>query len=125
GVGVVRDEGPFNYSALNNRAVTRATGEVLGFLNNDLEVITPEWLEEMVSHAIRPEVGAVGARLLYPDGRVQHAGVVLGITGDRPSEGVAGHAFKFAARSDSGSSNRLRVVQNYSAVTAACLLVRR
>ena len=125
GVKILRDDGPFNYSALNNRAVAHATGEVLGFLNNDLEVITPEWLEEMVSQAIRPEVGAVGAMLYFPDERVQHAGVVLGIGATPSSGGVAGHAFKYFARGHTGRTNRLRVLQNYSAVTAACLLVRR
>ncbi|MBW8780829.1 MAG: glycosyltransferase family 2 protein [Verrucomicrobia bacterium] len=125
GVKILRDDGPFNYSALNNRAVAHATGEVLGFLNNDLKLITPDWLEEMVSHAIRPEVGAVGAMLYFPDDRVQHAGVVLGLAGPKLVEGVAGHAFKFFPRGHTGMRNRLRVAQNYSAVTAACLLVRR
>ncbi len=125
GVKILRDDGPFNYSALNNRAVAHATGEVLGFLNNDLKLITPDWLEEMVSHAIRPEVGAVGAMLYFPDDRVQHAGVVLGLAGPKLVNGVAGHAFKFFPRGHTGMRNRLRVAQNYSAVTAACLLVRR
>lgn len=124
-VRVLRDDGPFNYSALNNRAAAHADGEILGLLNNDLEVVSPDWLREMVSHTVRPEVGAVGARLLYPDGSVQHAGVVLGIAGPRLVEGVAGHAFKKSPRHEPGQSNRLRLVQNYSAVTAACLLVRR
>lgn len=125
GIKILRDEGPFNYSALNNRAVTHARGEVLGFLNNDLELITPDWLEEMVSQAIRPEVGAVGAMLYFPDNRVQHAGVVLGIAGPRQNGGIAGHAFKYFPRGHKGSANRMRVLQNYSAVTAACLVVRR
>ena len=125
GVKILRDEGPFNYSALNNRAVAHATGEVLGFLNNDLEVITPGWLEEMVAHAIRPEVGAVGAMLYFPDDRVQHAGVVLGLGRSKSTGGVAGHAFKYFPRGHTGMCNRLRVTQNYSAVTAACLLVRK
>ena len=125
GVKILRDDGPFNYSALNNRAVAHTTGEVLGFLNNDLKLITPDWLDEMVSHAIRPEVGAVGAMLYFPDNRVQHAGVVLGLAGPRLVNGIAGHAFKFFPRGHTGMRNRLRVVQNYSAVTAACLLVRR
>ncbi|TSJ77530.1 glycosyltransferase family 2 protein [Rariglobus hedericola] len=125
GVKILRDEGPFNYSALNNRAVAHATGDVLGFLNNDLELITPDWLDEMVSQAIRPEVGAVGAMLYFPDDRVQHAGVVLGLAGPRQNGGVAGHAFKYFPRGHKGAANRMRVLQNYSAVTAACLLVRR
>jgi glycosyltransferase involved in cell wall biosynthesis len=125
GVKVLRDEGPFNYSALNNRAVAHATGEVLGFLNNDLELITPDWLEEMVSQTLRPEIGAVGAMLYFPDDRVQHAGVVLGIGRSQKTSGLAGHAFKYFPRGHTGSANRMRVLQNYSAVTAACLLVRR
>ena len=68
---------PFNYSAINNYAVTKAKGEILGLINNDTEVITPNWLTEMVSHAIRPEIGAVGAMLYYPDRTIQHAGVVF------------------------------------------------
>jgi GT2 family glycosyltransferase len=109
----------FNYSAINNFAVTHASGEYLAFLNNDLEIIASDWLGEMVSHAQRKEVGAVGARLLYPDGRIQHAGVVLGLGG------VAGHAMKYFPREDKGYNARLVLIQNYSAVTAACLLIRR
>lgn len=110
---------PFNYSAINNFAVQHAEGEYLAFLNNDLEVIAADWLGEMVSHAQRDRVGAVGARLLYPDGRVQHGGVVLGLGG------VAGHAMKYFPRDDKGYNARLVLIQNYSAVTAACLLIRR
>ncbi len=110
---------PFNYSAINNRAVREARGEVIGLLNNDVEAIDGGWLAEMVSHAIRPGVGAVGAMLYYPLNTVQHAGVVLGLGG------VAGHPFKEFPRGDQGQKNRLRLVQNYSAVTAACLLIRK
>jgi O-antigen biosynthesis protein len=110
---------PFNYSAINNFAVESARGEVLGLLNNDLEVISPEWLSEMVSHAVRPEIGAVGAKLLYPDGMVQHAGVVLGIGG------VAGHVHRYLPGDDAGYCHRASVTQNLSAVTGACLLVRK
>ena len=110
---------PFNYSAINNFAAESARGDILGLLNNDLEVISPEWLSEMVSHAIRPEIGAVGAKLLYPDGMVQHAGVVLGIGG------VAGHVNRYLAGDDSGYCHRASVTQNLSAVTGACLVVRR
>lgn len=78
---VLRHAGPFNFSAINNRAAAGARGRVLCLLNNDIEVIRPDWLATMVGQALRPEVGAVGARLLYPDGRIQHAGVVLGIAG--------------------------------------------
>jgi GT2 family glycosyltransferase len=125
GIKVLRDTAPFNYSALNNRAVAHATGEVLGFLNNDLTVINSGWLAEMVTQALRPEVGAVGAMLYYPDERVQHAGVVLGIGGFQLGQGVACHAFRFSNAKKTSFGNRLRLVQNYSAVTGACLLVRR
>ena len=97
----------------------QAHGDAVGLLNNDLEVISPGWLEEMVSQAMRPEIGCVGAMLYYPDDTVQHAGCVLGIGG------VAGHAFKTQPRGTEGVFNRGRLVQNYSAVTAACLVVRK
>ncbi|HSI10043.1 MAG TPA: glycosyltransferase family 2 protein [Rariglobus sp.] len=122
---VLRDDGPFNYSALNNRAARAARGSVLALLNNDIEPINPDWLEEMVTLALRPETGAVGALLLYPGNRVQHAGVVLGFTGDPRKPGVAGHSFIGQIADGGGYMNRLRLVQNYSAVTAACLVVRR
>lgn len=122
---ILRDDGPFNYSALNNRAARAARGSVLALLNNDIEPITPNWLTEMVSLAVRPSTGAVGAMLLYSDKTIQHAGVVLGLIG-RPSQpGVAGHAFLKQGEDDTGYMNRLGLVQNYSAVTAACLVVRR
>jgi len=95
-IRVLRDERPFNYAALNNHAATLARGTVLGFLNNDLAVIGGDWLGEMVSHAVRPGVGAVGARLLYEDGTVQHAGVVLGLGG------IAGHWHRLSAAEDPG-----------------------
>jgi GT2 family glycosyltransferase/glycosyltransferase involved in cell wall biosynthesis len=124
GVRVLDYDAPFNFSAINNFAAKEAQGAVLAFLNNDVEVLTPDWLEEMVSQAIRPEIGAVGAMLYYPDDTVQHAGVVLGLTGPAGRDGVAGHAFKEFKRGDEGQRNRLRLVQNYSAVTAACLVIR-
>jgi glycosyltransferase involved in cell wall biosynthesis len=110
---------PFNFSAMNNFAVRHAKGEVLGLLNNDLEVITPEWLDEMVSHALRPEIGCVGAMLYYPNDTIQHAGCVLGVGG------VAGHAFKAWPRGSEGRFNRARLTQNYSILTGACLVVRK
>lgn len=110
---------PFNYSALNNFGVRHAAGTIVGLLNNDLEVITPGWLAEMVAHAVRPEIGAVGAMLYYPDDRIQHAGVVLGLGG------VANHAFYRYPRGTHGYFNRARLVQNFSAVTGACLLIRK
>lgn len=110
---------PFNYSQINNLAVSEATGDYLLFLNNDIEVIEPDWIEAMVEQAQRPSVGAVGALLLYPDHTVQHAGVVLGIGG------VAGHSHKYFPDEQTGYFSQLVAVNNYSAVTGACLMCRR
>jgi len=119
-VSVEADSGPFNFSALMNRAAARAKGDLLLFLNNDTQVITPGWIEELLQEALRPEVGAVAPLLLYPDGRVQHAGVALGI------HGWAGHPFAglrpddrtpFGAASDG--------TRNWLAVSAACMMVER
>ena len=118
-IRVIKYPKPFNYSAMNNYAVTHAKGEVLALLNNDVEVITTDWLTEMVSHAIRPEIGAVGAKLLYSNGLVQHAGVIIGLGG------VAGHAHKYLKGDDFGYCYRAVVTQNLSAVTGACLVVRK
>ena len=118
-IRVVVDAGPFNYSRLNNRAATKARGDVLVFLNNDTEIDDPTWLTEMVSHAARAEVGAIGARLWYPDGTLQHGGVVLGLGG------VAGHAFPHIPRGHPGYFNRAMLQQNCSAVTGACMAVRK
>lgn len=125
GTRVLPYTAPFNFSAINNFAARQAEGSVLAFLNNDLEVITPDWLDEMVAHAMRPEIGAVGAMLYYPNDTIQHAGAVLGLTGPAGKDGVAGHAFKGLKRGEEGQRNRARLVQNYSAVTAACLVIRR
>ena len=118
-IRVIRDAQPFNYSALNNAAVKVARGEVVGLINNDVEVINPDWLSEMVSHALRPEVGAVGARLWYADNTLQHAGVVLGI------HGIAEHVHRFLPRNNVGYCGRASLIQSFSAVTGACLLVRK
>ncbi|WP_431267293.1 glycosyltransferase [Dankookia sp. P2] len=91
-VRILAAPGPFNYSALNNRAAAEARGEILLLLNNDIEVIEPGWLREMVSHAVRPEIGAVGAKLLYADGRLQHGGVVTGVGGVADHSPAAGGA---------------------------------
>ena len=115
----IKTTGKFNYSKINNLGVTYAKGELLLFLNNDIEPISDNWLTEMVSHGIRPEIGCVGAKLLYPNDTIQHGGVVLGLGG------LAGHAFKSFPMDHSGYKNRLCLVQNYSAVTAACLLVKK
>lgn len=116
---VLRDDGIFNYARLNNIAVRESRGELLCLLNNDVEVIDPDWLSIMAAQAQRPEVGAVGAQLLYPDGRIQHAGVVLGICGG------AAHAHRMLQPDEIGYFSRHRLPQFVSAVTAACLVVRR
>ncbi|MDM0081949.1 glycosyltransferase family 2 protein [Variovorax sp. J31P179] len=119
GVRVIRDDRPFNYSALNNAAVESASGELVGLVNNDIEVISPDWLSEMVSIALQPGVGAVGARLWYPDMRLQHGGIILGIGG------IAGHSHKRLQSGDAGHFQRAVVVQSLAAVTAACMVVRK
>jgi GT2 family glycosyltransferase len=113
----------YNHSKINNMASSQARGEYLLLLNDDTEVISRGWLEAMLEHAQRPEVGAVGARLLYPDGRVQHAGVVT--TASAWTRGVATHAYQFYAPDSPGHLGTLATTTNYSAVTAACMLVRR
>ena len=118
-VRVLRYESPFNYSAINNFAAAQATGSMLGLINNDIEVIGADWLTEMVSHAARPEVGAVGAKLYYADDTIQHAGVITGICG------VAGHSHKGRVRTDYGYFSRLQLTQDLSCVTAACLIMRK
>jgi GT2 family glycosyltransferase len=118
-VRVLRHDKPFNYSAINNFAAQHAKGDVLGLINNDVEVISPGWLSEMVTHVIRPEIGCVGAKLYYPDDTIQHAGVILGLGG------VAGHSHKHLPRSAGGYFGRLKIVHNVSAVTGAALLIRK
>ena len=122
---VLRDPRPFNYSALNNLAAREARGDYLALLNNDIEVIDGSWLGEMLSHACRPEVGAVGAKLLYPDSTIQHGGVVLGTDRGDGFGGVAGPAQKGLARNAGGYAGRACLTQSFSAVTAACLVVDR
>jgi GT2 family glycosyltransferase len=114
--------GPFNYSWLNNQAAAKANGEILLLLNNDVDVIAPDWLTELVSLAIRPDVGAVGPKLLYEDKTIQHAGLVLGI--EWPG-GVAAHYGLRANRGDAGPFGSLALLRTVSAVTGACLAVRR
>lgn len=116
---VTRIDIPFNYSTLNNEGARLARGELLLLLNNDIEVITGNWLEEMAGYALRPHIGAVGAKLLYPDQTVQHCGVVLGIGG------VAGHGHKGFSNFAAGYFGALLKVTNVSAVTGACLMVRK
>jgi GT2 family glycosyltransferase/SAM-dependent methyltransferase len=111
--------GPFNFSKINNFGTLQAEGEYLLFLNNDTEVIGPDWLSGMLEHAQRPEVGAVGAKLLYPSGTIQHAGVVMGLGG------VAGHAFKHMPGDRPGYFGLTDSIRDCSAVTAACMMTRR
>lgn len=118
-VTVLRDDRPFNYSALNNAAVKSARGTVLGLLNNDMEIISQDWLSEMVSIALQPQVGAVGARLWYPNDTLQHGGVILGIGG------WAGHAHKGFPHGHPGYAGRMSLISGFSAVTGACLVVRK
>ncbi len=118
-VRLLHYDAPFNFSAINNFAAGHAEGELIGLVNNDIEVIESGWLSEMVSHAVRPEIGAVGAKLYYTDGRIQHAGVIMGLGG------VAGHSHKYFPHDHPGYFYRLNLVQNLSAVTAACLVLRK
>ncbi|MEY2858179.1 MAG: hypothetical protein RLZZ74_2491, partial [Cyanobacteriota bacterium] len=110
---------PFNYSQINNYGVTQAKGDYLLFLNNDTEIISADWMEAMVEQAQRESIGAVGGLLLYPDDTVQHAGVVLGL------HDVAGHGHQNFAVGEAGYISQLVSTNNYSAVTAACLMCRR
>jgi O-antigen biosynthesis protein len=110
---------PFNYSALNNWAVKQSNGEYILLLNNDIKVITDQWLEAMLEHIQQDNVGIVGAKLLYDDNTVQHAGVIVGLGG------VAGHSHKFLPDNNLGYYNRASVIQNLSAVTGACLLTKK
>ncbi|MFM7290264.1 MAG: glycosyltransferase family 2 protein [Planctomycetia bacterium] len=119
GVTVFRDDSPFNYSRLNNAAVAKSRGELVCLLNDDIEVLTPEWLDELASFAVQPDVGAVGARLWYPDGTLQHGGVIIGVGG------VAGHAHLRLPKGCHGYFSRAVLQQELSAVTGACLMVRR
>lgn len=118
-ISVLRYREKFNFSAINNFGVLHAKGELLALLNNDIEIINNDWLTEMVSQAIRPDIGCVGAMLCYPDDTIQHGGVILGIGG------VANHSHIHLKRNHPGYYRRLQVVQNYSAVTAACLVVHK
>ena len=119
-IRIIRDnETPFNYSKLNNRAVQSSAADYVCLMNNDIEIITPDWLNEMVGHAVQSGVGAVGARLWYPNATIQHAGVIIGIkTG-------TGHAHRHLRQGNQGYFGRGCLQQNFSAVTGACLLISR
>lgn len=110
---------PWNFSRINNFAIKQSRGAIVGLVNDDIEVIGKEWLREMVSHAVQPGVGVVGAKLYYPNDTIQHVGVILGING------LAGHAFKGSSRSSSGYFGRAKLIHDCSAVTGACMLFRR
>ncbi len=118
-ISILQYNKPYNFSDMNNFAVQRAKGSILTFLNNDISVISNDWLSELVAHACRPEIGCVGAKLFYPDGTIQHAGVILGL------KGYASHAHKCFSGQSSGYFNRLIVTHNVSAVTAACMVLRK
>lgn len=119
GVRVLPMPGPFNYADLNNRAIAQATGDIVGLINNDIEALHEGWLDEIVAQLLRPGVGAVGAKLLWPNGMVQHGGVLLGVGN------VAGHFGNRLADADWGDHGRNQVVQQVSGCTAACLFLRR
>jgi len=110
---------PFNYSAINNFAAQHTDAPLIGLLNNDVEAIHDDWLQELVSHAMRPDIGCVGAKLFFSDSSIQHAGVVLGIGP------VAGHVFAHLPSVDPGYLHALETTRNVSAVTGACLMIRR
>lgn len=118
-VRVIDYAAPYNFSAINNFAVRHSRGDYLCLLNNDTEIVTPDWLTEMMRYAIRPAIGAVGAKLLYEDRSIQHAGVVIGIGN------AAGHAHRFLPADQPGYFGQAHVAQFLSAVTAACLVVRK
>ena len=118
-IRVLRWEREFNYSAINNFGVQHANGDYLLFLNNDVTVITPDWIEEMLGMCQREEVGAVGVKLLYPDDTIQHAGCVIGIGG------IAGHMFVDMPANRTGYLHKASIIQDMSAVTAACMMMKR
>lgn len=118
-VKVLKDNHPFNFSSLNNKAAKVAKGDYLCLLNNDIEVISENWIEELLTYAAQPDVACVGAKLLYPNGNIQHAGVILGIGV------IAGHQFIHLPNHQITGYHRANLVQELSAVTAACLMVKK
>ena len=118
-IRVLRDERPFNFSALNNSFVEHTRGEYLGLINNDIEVITPQWLDEMMSLAVQPGVGAVGACLWYPNDTLQHGGCITGILG------VAGHIHRHLPKGNFGYFGRAQLIQTLSVVTGACMVIKK
>ena len=118
-IKIYRDDSEFNFSALNNCAVNKSSADFVLLLNNDIEVITPNWIEEMLGLAIQEKVGCVGARLWYPNDTLQHGGLIMGLGG------VAGHSHKFLPKGEFGYANRAALIQSLCGVTAACLLIKR
>lgn len=123
-INIINWKEKFNYSSVNNFGVENSRGEYIILLNNDTEIISPDWIEGMLEHAQRESVGAVGVKLLYPNDTIQHAGIVLGINGGS-GKGVAGHAFRFSSRKVQGFPVQKDIIKNYSAVTAACLMINK
>ncbi len=124
-IKVLKFEKLFNFSAINNFAFKLSKSEYIVFQNNDTEVISEEWLTAMLEHAQRKEVGAVGCKLLYPDDSIQHAGLILGISGIAGQKGIAGHSHKHFPDSAYGYFNRPHIIHDASAVTGACFMLRR
>ena len=118
-IRLLRWKKEFNYSAINNYGVRHAKGDYLLFLNNDVTVITPGWIKEMLGVCQRREVGAVGVKLIYPDNTIQHAGCVIGIGG------IAGHMFVDMPANRTGYLHKASILQDMSAVTAACMMMKR
>ena len=118
-IHLLRWKKEFNYSAINNFGAAHAQGEYLLFLNNDIKVITPEWMDEMLGVCQRPEVGAVGVKLIYPDNTIQHAGCVVGMGG------IAGHMFVDMPAERTGYLHKASLLQDMSAVTAACMMMKK
>lgn len=118
-IRLLRWKKEFNYSAINNYGVSHARGEYLLFLNNDVKIITPGWIKEILGVCQRPEVGAVGVKLIYPDNTIQHAGCVIGIGG------IAGHMFVDMPANRTGYLHKASILQDMSAVTAACMMMKR
>ncbi len=120
-IRILHDDRPFNFSAMNNGAAKEATGDYLMLMNNDIEIITPDWIQELMMYAQRDDIGAVGGKLYFPNNRIQHAGVTLKLGGDR----IAGHTFYGEPRDAIGYMGKLDYAQNLSAVTAAFMMVRK
>ena len=118
-IRILQYKNEFNFSKINNFAVGEVKGEHILFLNNDIEVISQGWLSAMLEHSLRKEVGAVGAKLIYPNDTIQHAGTIVGLGG------TAGHSHKHHPAEGNGYFGALNTIRNYSAITAACMLIRK